>query len=197
MFFKYYKRRAELTAKLQTMELELKNKNSEHDMKMREREHELTLKISTMQEDLVRAKKLAKEEHDIKLQEILSLTKLDSEQKIAKITMDHEQKVVKQQTEFDKRLATMEQNHTTLISQLKTTNAEQLSKMQQSESAKYHDMLNKALTDLNEKGSVGSRMTHELSMKVLEMARPGVSESRLLTGDIRGGKGPDTVVLGN
>lgn len=208
MIFNFYRKRLELQAKLDTLQIQLDNKNSEWNNKMKdkdadaarkinEREHILNLRISTMESELVQAKKIAKEEHDIKLQEILSLTKLESEQKIAKIRLETEQKLVAQQTAFDKKYAELENSYIKKFSAQEAANAASVSNIKQEEAGKYHDRLAKALDDLHTKGSAGTKMMHELSLALVNAARPGVNESRFLTGSIDGSNTPkSTVVVG-
>lgn len=206
MIFNFYRKRLELQAKLDTLQIQLDNKNSEWNNKMKdkdseaarkitEREHILNLRISTMESELVQAKKIAKEEHDIKLQEILSLTKLESEQKIAKIRLETEQKLVAQQTAFDKKYAELENSYIKKFSAQEAANAAAVSNIKQEEAGKYHDRLAKALDDLHTKGSAGTKMMHELSLALVNAARPGVNESRFLTGRIDGREGNDPTIV--
>lgn len=209
MIFNYYKKKLELQAKLDTLTVQLTNRNSEwanqmkdkdseFNRRIQEREHALNLRIASMEQELVQAKKVAKEEHDIKLQEILSLTKLESEQKIAKIRLETEQKMAAQQTGFEKRYAALENEYVKKFSTQEASKAEEIAKIRQDEAGKYHDRLAKALDDLHTKGSAGTKMMHELSLALVNAARPGVNESRFLTGRIDGNRDvkDPTIVVG-
>jgi len=205
-FMFFLKQRIEMQAKLDTMALTLKNRENEFELEMKkrdgeyaqrikDREAEFNRTIATQQNDfriketnlkdeLERTKKNFEESSKIKLEEQLSLSKLHSEQQIAKI-----------QLEADKRVAEVENEKVKAIAALEKKNAEEISKVKQDEAQQHYTRMSEALTKMNSEGGVLTKNMHQLTMELLSHARPGVNETRFLTGRIDGQPGGDAKTI--
>jgi hypothetical protein len=175
----------QMTLKESELQQKLKDREAEFERSMLAKKNELEIVKKNSQDDLERAKKILEEKHSLKLDEAIALTKLEAEQKIAKV-----------QLEADKKVALVENEKVKAVAKLEAECADKVAKIQQEESTKYHDRMAKALDEMHTKGGIGTKMIHEMSMKLLDHARPGVTESRFLTGRIDGQSGgePKTIV---
>lgn len=208
MFF--LKQRMEMQAKLDTMALTLKNKEAEHDIEMKHREAdfqqrvkdkdadfqrklkdqqaEFELKEAKLKEEIERTKRTLEETHKLAVDEVKSLTKLEAEQKIAKAQLDAEKKV-----------NAIENSKNEAISSLKADHAEKIAKVKQEEAQQHYTRMTEALSKMNSEGSIHMKNFHQMTMSLLEHARPGqnINETRFLTGSVTGGeneKAPKAVV---
>lgn len=204
----FLKTRMKLQAQLDTMQLTLKNKQSEFDIEIRnrsadferqlkDRENQFGIKERNLVHDMEIKLKKQKEDNDIEMQKVLTLTKLDAEQKIARMGL-----------EADKRIAEVNNEKVKELANAQTKHAEELSKIRQEEGSKYHTQMAEALNKMHNEGGVQTKNMHVLTMELLKHARPGVNESRFLTGRVDGGNDPipatavvrdgkaDTIVVG-
>jgi len=94
------------TAKLRTELAEIKH---QHQLEIQEMKAEIAREKKHWEEDKKRTEKQLKDEHEIKLKEVLTLTKLDSEQRIKKAELDaeskHNQRVEKLNKEYYDKLS--------------------------------------------------------------------------------------------
>jgi len=197
----FMKERLRMRALIETQGLTLKNKESDFDITLKQREAEFTQKLkdqeadfsrriltqqndfkikeSNLKDEFDRNKKMLEETTKLEVDKVTTLAKLESEQKVAKI-----------QLEADKRVAAVENEKVKAVADLEKRNAEAISQVKQQEAQQHYDRMTKAMAEMNQNGSVHTKNLHEMTMTLLQHARPGVNESRFLTGRIDGQEGP-------
>lgn len=128
-----------------------------------------------LKEDKERQSVILEENHTRKVNEAISLLKLDSDQKVKQIELDHE-----------RALQAKEIKHREEIQRLLTQVAQDRVEFQAKVAQEYYDKLNKALVELHSKGNATTQFVQELAMKMLERPlAPTITESRFICDSVK------------
>jgi hypothetical protein len=142
--------------------IELAEKEAAHKRAMDEKEATLTRQLRDKERELQRLEGELRKDSEIKLREVTSLLKLESEQKMKQMELDHQRKV----------------------DSIKREASEELTREKQELLKTHYDKLTNAMTKLHEEGNVTTKFTHELALKMLDHAPAAKSETKVLTGSI-------------
>jgi len=149
------KRKLEIS--IDSLKLDLQNKQREQEMALQRAKHEHELKLATAKAELDRAKTLFEEDKkriesqlkkdaEIQKQEIVTLTKLDSDQKQAQLRLD-----------FEKQTIEITKKHNEELTTLKI-------KLE----ADYYEKLKAALKTLHEEGNASTKFMQELALNMMK-----------------------------
>lgn len=133
-WFSLTKRKRELEIAIETLELSLKNK-----------EEASRQELANLKADHERTVKAQRQEHDLKIVELTTMTKLKNEQELAKQKLEYEQKV-----------QALTSKHVDEIAKLKTDLAKE-----------YYDNMTKAMFDLNKEGSAQTKFVQEMALTMM------------------------------
>lgn len=158
------------------IQLELQNLQKKKDMQLEEEAHKHKLRIQEEQAVFSREKKVweiekqelldrskreqrefedrLKKDYDIKIQETVTLTKLESQQLV-------------KQAELDKNRE---------VNELRTKSSEEISKVRTELAEEYYNKLTTAFQEIQLKGDVNSRFVQDLALKMFD--KVPTSESR-------------------
>lgn len=128
--------------------LEMQSKDAEFARSKKAWEEDKTLMLKRFGEERTDFETRLKSEYDLKLQEAVTLAKLDAEQRV-------------RQVELDKSRAT---------SELESKYAKEKSELEQKLSQDYYSKLTAAMADFNANGNVTTKFMQEIAMKVFEKA---------------------------
>lgn len=151
-----------------SINLELENSRKRNQMTLEEATHKVKLQLESEKAVFERERKIwdkektellekskrereefeerLKKDFEIKLQEAVTLTKLEMQQKVAQTSVDKEREICKLQTEH----------------------AKAVSEMQQSESLKFYDKLTNAFQEMQLNGDKNSKFVQELALKLID-----------------------------
>ncbi len=149
------KRKLEIS--IDTLKLDLQNKQREQEMALQKARHCHDLSLATTKAELDRAKSLFEEDKkrieshlkkdaEIQKQEIITLTKLESDQKQAQLKLD-----------FEKKIIELTKNHNEELTALKI-------KLE----ADYYEKLKAALKTLHEEGNASTKFMQELALNMMK-----------------------------
>lgn len=152
-----------LTLKLKR---ELEEVKSLHRIELAEKEADLKRAYADKEAAIARVEKDLKKENEIKTREVVSLLKLEAEQKQAKLGIDAQVKI--NQTEQDC--------------------AKKLLQMQEALVKEHYEKLSEAMTKLHEEGNLTTKFTQELALKMMGGMPANKSETKVITGSIKMGE---------
>jgi hypothetical protein len=125
--------------------------------------------------DKERQSVILEENYARKVNEAISLLKLDSDQKVKQIELDYE-----------RALQDKDIKHREEIQRLLTQAAQDRVDFQTKVAQEYYDKLNKALVELHSKGNATTQFVQDLAMKMLERPlAPTITESRFICDSVR------------
>lgn len=143
-------------------EIEVSKIKAEHQLEMNRLNSEFKQEKKNWDEDKSRLVDQLQKEHDLKLKEILTLTKLDSEQKIKQMQLDA----------------------TRSVDELRNQNIKEMSNLKESLLTDHYNKLSEAMGKLHQEGNHQTKFTQELALKMLEGMPKNSIETKVLTGKV-------------
>jgi hypothetical protein len=147
-----------LRAKREIMEIQ-----SIHKIAMAELEAKLNRANADKVSSLAIQEKELKKSHELQIKEVVTLLKLESEQKIKQIELDHAR----------------------MANALRAEKDNDVNKIKEELLKDQYDKLSAAMTKLHEEGNVTTRFTQDLAMKMLASAPHQKHTTKVLTGKIK------------
>lgn len=143
-------------------EIEVSKIKSEHQLAMNHLNAEFKQEKKNWDEDKSRLVDQLQKEHDLKLKEILTLTKLDSEQKIKQMQLDSVRSV----------------------DDLRNKNIQEMANLKESLLTDHYNKLSEAMGKLHQEGNHQTKFTQEIALKMLEGMPHSKTETKVLTGSL-------------
>lgn len=142
------------------LQREIEELKSLHRIELKEKEAELMLQIRDREEQLKRREADLVKDAEIKTREVVSLLKLESEQKLRQLEIDFQRKLDAADRKAEQQVVAMKSN---LLQE-------------------HYDKLATAMSKLHEEGNITTKFTQELALKMMGNAPAHKTETRVLTG---------------
>lgn len=144
------------------LRMELAEIQHKHNLEIQEKDAAFQRERKMWDEDKGRLESQLKKDHELKMKEVVTLTKLDSEQRVKQIELDSQRK----------------------IDELRNKNIQELAEAKVRLTEEHYEKLNQALVKLHSEGDKNTKFTQELALKMFESAPKHTVRTEQLTGSI-------------
>lgn len=146
------------------LKIELEEIRHKHRLELTERQADFDREKKVWEEDRERLTISLTKEHELKLKEVVTLTKLDSEQKSKQMELNFQRK----------------------ISELESKNIRDMADLKAKLTEEHYTKLTAAMTKLHEEGNTATRFTQELALKMFANAPKNKTQHKLITKNVNG-----------
>lgn len=150
------------TFKASQLQLELNELKHKHRLDLEAQTAQFNREKAEWEKDKKRLEEDLKKDHEIKLREVLSLTKLESQQKIKQLEIDSERR----------------------INEVKAASENKMNDEIRRLNQEHYDKLSTAMAKLHEEGNATTKFQQELALKLIGSMPTAKSETKVLTGSL-------------